>query len=127
MTTLLETSGLQNSFGAIVAAKDISVVARRGQRLGLIANNGASKTTFVNLVTGYLRSDARRVVLDGEDITGLESRRVRRARGQPILPDPAALCQPYARGESADRARDREQKGIIILAARAFDHDDGRR
>jgi len=78
MTTLLETSGLHKSFGAVVAAKDISVVARRGERLGLIGNNGAGKTTFVNLVTGYLRPDAGRVIIDGEDIAGLEPRRVRR-------------------------------------------------
>ncbi len=78
MTPLLETSGLQKSFGAIVAAKDVSVVARRGEKLGLIGNNGAGKTTFVNLVTGYLRPDAGRILIDGEDIAGLEPRRVRR-------------------------------------------------
>ena len=55
MTALLETEGLQKSFGAVIAAKDISVTARRGERLGLIGNNGAGKTTFVNIVTGYLR------------------------------------------------------------------------
>ena len=77
MTPLLETSGLQKSFGAIVAAKDISVIAQRGERLGLIGNNGAGKTTFVNLVTGYLRPDAGRIVIDGQDIAGLEPRRVR--------------------------------------------------
>jgi branched-chain amino acid transport system ATP-binding protein len=78
MTALLETSGLHKSFGAVVAARDISVVARRGERLGLIGNNGAGKTTFVNLVTGYLKPDAGRVVLDGKDIGGLAPRRVRR-------------------------------------------------
>ena len=78
MTALLETSGLQKSFGAVVAANDISVAVRRGERLGLIGNNGAGKTTFVNLVTGYLKPDAGRVVLDGEDIAGLAPRRVRR-------------------------------------------------
>jgi branched-chain amino acid transport system ATP-binding protein len=78
MSALLETSGLQKSFGAVVAAKDISVVARRGEKLGLIGNNGAGKTTFVNLVTGYLRPDAGRVVLDGQDIAGLAPRKVRR-------------------------------------------------
>jgi branched-chain amino acid transport system ATP-binding protein len=79
MTALLETSGLQKSFGAVVAARDISVAARRGERLGLIGNNGAGKTTFVNLVTGYLKPDAGRVVLDGKDIGGLAPRRVRRS------------------------------------------------
>ncbi len=88
MTPLLETSGLQKSFGAIVAAKDISVVARRGEKLGLIGNNGAGKTTFVNLVTGYLRPDAGRILIDGEDIAGLEPRRVRRRGVSPAFQIP---------------------------------------
>jgi branched-chain amino acid transport system ATP-binding protein len=78
MTVLLETVGLQKAFGAVVAASDISVAVRRGQKLGLIGNNGAGKTTFVNIVTGHLKPDAGRVLLDGNDITGLAPRQVRR-------------------------------------------------
>jgi branched-chain amino acid transport system ATP-binding protein len=48
------------------------------ERLGLIGNNGAGKTTFINLVTGYLRPDAGRIIIDGENIAGLEPRRIRR-------------------------------------------------
>jgi branched-chain amino acid transport system ATP-binding protein len=76
MSVLLETSGLQKSFGAVVAAKDLSVVARSGERLGLIGNNGAGKTTFVNIVTGYVKPDTGRILLDGKDITGLAPRQV---------------------------------------------------
>jgi branched-chain amino acid transport system ATP-binding protein len=78
MTALLETIGLQKAFGAVVAANDISVAIQRGQRLGLIGNNGAGKTTFVNIVTGHLRPNAGSVMLDGKDITGLRPRQVRR-------------------------------------------------
>jgi branched-chain amino acid transport system ATP-binding protein len=78
MTTLLETRGLQKAFGAVMAAKDVSVAARRGERLGLIGSNGAGKTTFVNMVTGYIRPDQGQVLLDGEDITGLAPREVSR-------------------------------------------------
>ena len=78
MTALLETLGLQKAFGAVVAASDVSVAVRRGQKLGLIGNNGAGKTTFVNIVTGHLKPDAGRVLLDGKDITGLAPRQVRR-------------------------------------------------
>ena len=35
--------------------------SQRGERLGLIGNNGAGKTTFVNIVTGHLKPDAGRV------------------------------------------------------------------
>ena len=78
MTALLETIGLQKAFGAVVAANDISVTIRRGQKLGLIGNNGAGKTTFVNIVTGHLKPDGGRVLLDGNDITRLAPRQVRR-------------------------------------------------
>jgi branched-chain amino acid transport system ATP-binding protein len=78
MTALLETVGLQKAFGAVVAASDISVAVERGQKLGLIGNNGAGKTTFVNIVTGHLAPDAGRVMIDGKDITGLAPRQVRR-------------------------------------------------
>jgi branched-chain amino acid transport system ATP-binding protein len=78
VSVLLETSGLQKSFGAVVAARDVSISAGRGDRLGLIGNNGAGKTTFVNMVTGYVKPDAGKVLLDGSDITGLPPRVVSR-------------------------------------------------
>lgn len=78
MTALLETIALQKTFGAVIAASDISVAVQRGQTLGLIGNNGAGKTTFINIVTGHLKPDAGRVMLDGKDITGLAPRQVRR-------------------------------------------------
>jgi branched-chain amino acid transport system ATP-binding protein len=78
MTALLETIGLRKAFGAVIAAGDISVAVQHGEKLGLIGNNGAGKTTFVNIVTGHLKPDAGRVMLDGKDITGLAPRQVRR-------------------------------------------------
>jgi len=78
MTALLQTVGLQKAFGAVIAAGDISIAVQRGQRLGLIGNNGAGKTTFINIVTGHLKPDSGRVMLDGKDITGLAPRQVRR-------------------------------------------------
>jgi branched-chain amino acid transport system ATP-binding protein len=78
MSPVLEARGLQKSFGAVVAAKDVTVAAARGARLGLIGNNGAGKTTFVNMVTGYVKPDQGQVLLDGHDITGLSPRLVSR-------------------------------------------------
>jgi len=78
MTALLETRGLQKSFGAVVAARYVSISAQKGERLGLIGNNGAGKTTFVNMVTGYVKPDDGWVRLDGADITGLAPRVVSR-------------------------------------------------
>jgi branched-chain amino acid transport system ATP-binding protein len=78
VNTVLETRGLHKSFGAVIAARDVSITARRGERLGLIGNNGAGKTTFVNMVSGYIKPDRGEVLLDGADITGLSPRLVNR-------------------------------------------------
>jgi branched-chain amino acid transport system ATP-binding protein len=78
MTALLETVGLQKAFGAVIAASNISIAVERGRKLGLIGNNGAGKTTFINIVTGHLKPSSGRVLLDGKDITGLAPRQVRR-------------------------------------------------
>lgn len=76
---VLEVKGLMKSFGALVAAKDINVTVMPNARLSLIGANGAGKTTFVNMVTGYLKPDAGQVLLDGKEITGLPPRRITRA------------------------------------------------
>ena len=55
--------------GAVVAAEDIHIEVPAGQRLSVIGSNGAGKTTFVNMVTGYLRPDAGTIRLAGTDIT----------------------------------------------------------
>jgi branched-chain amino acid transport system ATP-binding protein len=46
--------------------------------VGLIGGNGAGKTTFLNLVTGYLKPTSGTVRFQGRDITGLAPRRITR-------------------------------------------------
>ncbi|WP_225770986.1 ABC transporter ATP-binding protein [Inquilinus sp. Marseille-Q2685] len=79
MTAALETIGLRKRFGGLVATNDVSLRIEVGARHALIGPNGAGKTTFVNLLTGVLAPSGGRVLLGGEDITGLKPHlRVRR-------------------------------------------------
>ena len=68
---LLSARGLMKRFGAVVAADNICIDIPAGQRLSVIGSNGAGKTTFVNMVTGYLKPDAGKIALDDHDITRL--------------------------------------------------------
>lgn len=78
-TPALETVALSKNFGGIAAANRISLRVAKGARHALIGPNGAGKTTLINLLTGVLRPTSGRVLLEGEDITGLEPHeRVRR-------------------------------------------------
>ncbi len=75
----LEVQQLNRSFGALQVARDVNLSLERGARRALIGPNGAGKTTLVNLITGALRPNAGRVLLDGEDITATsQAERARR-------------------------------------------------
>ena len=65
----LRTEGLCKRFGSLEVARDISISLPLGARHALIGPNGAGKTTLVNLITGQLRPDSGRIVLDGTDVT----------------------------------------------------------
>ena len=75
---LLEARGLNKRFGAVVAAADLQVDLAAGERVSLIGSNGAGKTTLVNMITGYLKPDAGRILLEGRDITELAPRAITR-------------------------------------------------
>jgi branched-chain amino acid transport system ATP-binding protein len=73
---ILVVEGLEKSFGGVVAARDINVKMHEGEVVGVIGANGAGKTTFVNMVTGYLRPSAGTIRFRGRDITRLGPREV---------------------------------------------------
>lgn len=67
---LLVAEGLGKSFGAVVAAAGVDVRVGAGEVVGVIGANGAGKTTFCNMVTGYVAPDRGRILFQGRDITG---------------------------------------------------------
>ncbi|MDD2545091.1 MAG: ABC transporter ATP-binding protein [Burkholderiaceae bacterium] len=75
---VLSARGLQRSFGAVVAAADINIDIATGERLCLIGSNGAGKTTFVNMITGYLKPSEGHIFLGDEDITQRSPREITR-------------------------------------------------
>ena len=68
---ILVTEGLEKRFGGVIAAHNISISLYPGETLAVIGSNGAGKTTFVNMVTGYLKPSAGSIHFKGKDITGM--------------------------------------------------------
>jgi ABC-type branched-subunit amino acid transport system ATPase component len=66
---VLRTEALQRSFGSLQVARDVSIALPPGARHALIGPNGAGKTTLINLITGELRPDSGRILLDGREVT----------------------------------------------------------
>jgi ABC-type branched-subunit amino acid transport system ATPase component len=66
---VLRTDRLRKRFGALEVVRDVSLELPRGARHALIGPNGAGKTTLINLITGQLKPDTGRIMLDGADVT----------------------------------------------------------
>jgi branched-chain amino acid transport system ATP-binding protein len=66
---ILEVRDLHKNFGAVTAAANINVSFAPGETVGIIGANGAGKTTFVNMITGYLPPSRGTILYRGEDIT----------------------------------------------------------
>jgi len=69
MAAILEVTGLHKHFGGIHVTQDVNFSMEEGEQSAIIGPNGAGKSTFMNLLTGYYRCDAGKVVFEGQDIT----------------------------------------------------------
>jgi branched-chain amino acid transport system permease protein len=77
---VLSVHGLRKAFGGLIAVRDLSFDIPAGSVTGLIGPNGSGKTTVLNLITGELQPDAGSILLQGDEIIGLRSFEICRAR-----------------------------------------------
>lgn len=79
----LEVRNLSIRFGGHTVLDRVSCQFDRGTVTAIVGPNGAGKTTFFNAISGQLKSNAGRVLLFDEDVTGLgASERTRRGIGR---------------------------------------------
>ncbi len=71
MPAALEARGLSKAFHGFTAVDGVDLVIEEGETHAIIGPNGAGKTTLFNLLSGFLAPTAGRVLLFGEDITGV--------------------------------------------------------
>lgn len=69
MNNILETNGLEKSFGGIVAVDGLDITIESGELVGLIGPNGSGKTTTLNLITGLLSPTGGEIIFNGTDIS----------------------------------------------------------
>ena len=69
---LLQVENMTHFFGGLRAVHNYSLHVVPGRIYGLIGPNGAGKTTIFNLITGIHRPTEGRILLDGQDIVGLQ-------------------------------------------------------
>ncbi len=90
---MLEVRDLSKAFGGLKAVDQASLDVRAGEIVGLIGPNGAGKTTLFAAIAGFHKPDAGRIMLGGQDITGLPPHQICAAG----MVRTFQITQPFAR------------------------------
>jgi ABC-type branched-subunit amino acid transport system ATPase component len=77
---IIKAEGVTKRFGALTAVDRVDYSLREYEVAGIIGSNGAGKTTFFNLLTGYFAPDEGTILHKGEDVTRMTPQ-ARVARG----------------------------------------------
>ncbi len=101
---LMETKKLSMSFSqarfsgrtVVHALRDVDLTIKRGETLGIAGETGCGKSTLCRCLVRLYRPSSGRILFEGEDITALPERGLRRLRGgvQMIFQDPADSLNP---------------------------------
>jgi len=71
MIAALELVDLRKSFGKTEIIRGVDLAIGTGERHAVIGPNGAGKSTLFNLITGRFAQSAGKILLHGQDLTGL--------------------------------------------------------
>ena len=72
---IVRLEGLRKKFGALPAVDGVDLEIRRGELFALLGPSGCGKTTLLRLLAGFEQPDAGRVLIDGQDMTGVPAYR----------------------------------------------------
>lgn len=89
----------------VFAVRDVSLLIRRGESIGIVGPTGAGKSTLVDLILGLLPPTAGRITVDGADLN-LARRRWKRRVG--YVPQAVFLIDDTLRRNVALGMADRE-------------------
>jgi len=112
--SLLAVEGLMASHGLLDAVRGVSLSVDEGHTLALVGANGAGKTTLLRTIAGAHPVGAGRIVLDGEDVTGLPVYK-RVQRGLALVPEGRRLFPDLTVKENLQVAGKRGRKGEWTL------------
>jgi branched-chain amino acid transport system ATP-binding protein len=73
---MLNIESINCFYGKVQVLRDVSLHIQAGEILGLLGRNGAGKTTLLNAIMGLMKARTGRIVLDGNELTGLSPHRI---------------------------------------------------
>ncbi len=110
-----KVEGLHKNFGGLAAVNDLTFEIEKGAIHGLIGPNGAGKTTIFNVITGFYKPSAGKILYEGESIGGLQPHQVA-AKGLVRTFQETTLFQEFTTFENALMGRYLHTESSMISA-----------
>jgi len=66
--------GISKTLGGLLTLGEISLMAIDQEFVGILGPSGCGKSTLFNIISGLMLPDAGRVIIDGQDFTGVTGR-----------------------------------------------------
>lgn len=133
---LLEVTNVTKSFGGVKAVESVSVTVKENTLLGIIGPNGSGKTTFANIITGFVRPDSGSVTFKGKEIVGSPPYRIANLgigrafqMVKPFFHLPAfkniivPLASPRVRASTTGGFGDKDAVALDVLEEVGFERD----
>lgn len=134
--SILEVKGITKTFGGVIALDNVSVNVEKNSLLGIIGPNGSGKTTFVNIVSGFVKPDKGSVLFNGKELIGLPPYRITNIgvgrafqMVKPFFHLPAyknivvPLASPRVKASSGGKFGDKDAVALDILEEVGFERD----
>lgn len=121
----LLVQGIKKSFGETPVLDDVSLELRAGELVSLLGLSGSGKTTVFNIVAGLVRPDKGRILIDGQDFTGITGRVSYMYQNDLLLPWRSVLDNVslplVIKGESRKTAREKAAAYFKIFGLEGFE------
>jgi ABC-type Fe3+/spermidine/putrescine transport system ATPase subunit len=72
---IVTIAGVSKRFGSIVAVDRVDLDVQRGELFALLGGSGCGKTTLLRMIAGFETPDEGRILIDGQDMTGVPPHR----------------------------------------------------
>ena len=69
VSPILSIQNLSKKFGAVIASEDVSIDLYQGEIHGLIGPNGAGKSTLIKQISGEIKQDSGKIILEENEIS----------------------------------------------------------
>ncbi len=72
---LLQLENIEKRFGSLVAVQPTSAQIASGEFFSIVGPSGCGKTTILRMIAGFEQPSAGKILVNGEDVTGLPPQR----------------------------------------------------